>query len=152
MVLFSAEQLPGIGTLAVFFVGLLLLLMLFTAFWPQVVLFEESNLHRLQNAILFCLKYGKHVIGTAILQLLVASVRVVFAVDGLSCAFPRCVVYLVLCFFLLYNDFNAPMALKKRSASSSRSRHPAMMNDKESNHGHFNDWRSFDRPDPDRQG
>ena len=55
MVLFSAEQLPGIGTLAVFFVGLLLLLMLFTAFWPQVVLFEESNLHRLQNAILFCL-------------------------------------------------------------------------------------------------
>ena len=28
MVLFSAEQLPGIGTLAVFFVGLLLLLML----------------------------------------------------------------------------------------------------------------------------
>ena len=36
MVLFSAEQLPGIGTLAVFFVGLLLLLMLFTAFWPHI--------------------------------------------------------------------------------------------------------------------
>ena len=92
MVLFSAEQLPGIGTLAVFFVGLLLLLMLFTAFWPQVVLFEESNLHRLQNAILFCQACDRH--GNPATGL-VASVRVVFAVDGLSGAVPRCVVYLV---------------------------------------------------------
>lgn len=69
MVLFSGERLPGIGTMAVFLAGLLILLMLFTAFWPQVVLFEESNLHRLQNAVLFCLKYGKHVLGAAALQL-----------------------------------------------------------------------------------
>ena len=62
MVLFSGERLPGIGTMAVFLAGLLILLMLFTAFWPQVVLFEESNLHRLQNAVLFCLKYGRHVL------------------------------------------------------------------------------------------
>ncbi len=48
---------------------------------------------------------------------LVASVRVVFAVDGLSGA----VLFVCFCFFLLM-------------------------------HGHFNDWRSFDRPDPDRQG
>ena len=77
--------------------GLLILFMLFTAFWPQVVLFEESNLHRLQNAILFCLKYGKHVIWARPHPAtgLVASVRVVFAVDGLSGAVPRCVVYLV---------------------------------------------------------
>lgn len=132
MVLFSAEQLPGIGTLAVFFVGLLLLLMLFTAFWPQVVLFEESNLHRLQNAILFCLKYGKHVIGTAILQLGWWLLFVLFcrgrafwcrsSVCGLSgsSASSCCIPILM-----------PRMALRKRSGSSSRSRHPATMNDKE---------------------
>lgn len=132
MVLFSAEQLPGIGTLAVFFVGLLLLLMLFTAFWPQVVLFEESNLHRLQNAILFCLKYGKHVIGTAILQLAGGFCSCCFcrgrafwcrsSVCGLSgsSASSCCIPILM-----------PRMALRKRSGSSSRSRHPATMNDKE---------------------
>ena len=96
MVLFSGERLPGIGTMAVFLAGLLILLMLFTAFWPQVVLFEESNLHRLQNAVLFCLKYGRHVLGAAALQLVWWLLFVLFfAVDGLSCAFPRRVVYLV---------------------------------------------------------
>lgn len=43
MVLFSGERLPGIGTMAVFLAGLLILFMLFTAFWPQVVLFEEMQ-------------------------------------------------------------------------------------------------------------
>ena len=112
MVLFSAEQLPGIGTLAVFFVGLLLLLMLFTAFWPQVVLFEESNLHRLQNAILFCLKYGKHVIGTAILQLGWWLLFVLFLPwTGFLVPFLGVWFIWFVCFFLLYSDFDAAYGL-----------------------------------------
>lgn len=127
--------------------------MLFTAFWPQVVLFEESNLHRLQNAVLFCLKYGKHVLGAAVLQLVWWLLFVLFLPwTGFLVPFLGVWFIWFVCFFLLYNDFNAAYGIEERSASSSRSRHPTMMNDKESNHGHFNDWRSFDRPDPDRQG
>ena len=115
MVLFSAEQLPGIGTLAVFFVGLLLLLMLFTAFWPQVVLFEESNLHRLQNAILFCLKYGKHVIGTAILQLGWWLLFVLFLPwTGFLVPFLGVWFIWFVCFFLLYSDFDAAYGIEEK--------------------------------------
>ena len=115
MVLFSAEQLPGIGTLAVFFVGLLLLLMLFTAFWPQVVLFEESNLHRLQNAILFCLKYGKHVIGTAILQLGWWLLFVLFLPwTGFLVPFLGVWFIWFVCFFLLSSDFNAAYGIEEK--------------------------------------
>lgn len=45
---------------------------------------------------------------------MVAAVCVVFAVDGLSCAFPRCVVYLVRLLLLLYNDFNAAYGIEEK--------------------------------------
>lgn len=141
MVLFSGERLPGIGTMAVFLAGLLILFMLFTAFWPQVVLFEESNLHRLQNAVLFCLKYGKHVLGAAVLQLVWWLLFVLFCRGrAFLCLSSVCGLSGSSASFCCTTISMPPMALKKRSASSSRSRHPTMMNDKESNHGHFNDW------------
>lgn len=115
MVLFSGERLPGIGTMAVFLAGLLILLMLFTAFWPQVVLFEESNLHRLQNAVLFCLKYGRHVLGAAALQLAWWLLFVLFLPwTGFLVPFLGVWFIWFVCFFLLYNDFNAAYGIEEK--------------------------------------
>ena len=115
MVLFSGEGMPGIGTMAVFLAGLLILLMLFTAFWPQVVLFEESNLHRLQNAVLFCLKYGKHVLGAAALQLVWWLLFVLFLPwTGFLVPFLGVWFIWFVCFFLLYNDFNAAYGIEEK--------------------------------------
>ena len=115
MVLFSGERLPGIGTMAVFLAGLLILLMLFTAFWPQVVLFEESNLHRLQNAVLFCLKYGRHVLGAAALQLVWWLLFVLFLPwTGFLVPFLGVWFIWFVCFFLLYNDFNAAYGIEEK--------------------------------------
>lgn len=115
MVLFSGERLPGIGTMAVFLAGLLILLMLFTAFWPQVVLFEESNLHRLQNAVLFCLKYGKHVLGAAALQLVWWLLFVLFLPwTGFLVPFLGVWFIWFVCFFLLYSDFDAAYGIEEK--------------------------------------
>ena len=115
MVLFSGERLPGIGTMAVFLAGLLILFMLFTAFWPQVVLFEESNLHRLQNAVLFCLKYGKHVLGAAVLQLVWWLLFVLFLPwTGFLVPFLGVWFIWFVCFFLLYSDFDAAYGIEEK--------------------------------------
>ena len=115
MVLFSGERLPGIGTMAVFLAGLLILLMLFTAFWPQVVLFEESNLHRLQNAVLFCLKYGRHVLGAATLQLVWWLLFVLFLPwTGFLVPFLGVWFIWFVCFFLLYSDFDAAYGIEEK--------------------------------------
>ena len=111
----KASLLPGIGTMAVFLAGLLILFMLFTAFWPQVVLFEESNLHRLQNAVLFCLKYGKHVLGAAVLQLVWWLLFVLFLPwTGFLVPFLGVWFIWFVCFFLLYNDFNAAYGIEEK--------------------------------------
>ena len=84
-------------------------------FWPQVVLFEESNLHRLQNAILFCLKYGKHVIGTAILQLGWWLLFVLFLPwTGFLVPFLGVWFIWFVCFFLLYSDFDAAYGIEEK--------------------------------------
>lgn len=94
-----------------------------------------------QNAVLFCLKYGRHVLGAAALQLAWWLLFVLFLPwTGFLVPFLGVWFIWFVCFFLLYNDFNAAYGIEERSASSSRSRHPAMMNDKESNHGYCNDW------------
>lgn len=103
------------GKMAVFLAGLLILLMLFTAFWPQVVLFEESNLHRLQNAVLFCLKYGRQVLGTAVLQLAWWLLFVLFLPwTGFLVPFLGVWFIWFVCFFLLYNDFNAAYGIEEK--------------------------------------
>ena len=126
MVLFSGERLPGIGTMAVFLAGLLILFMLFTAFWPQVVLFEESNLHRLQNAVLFCLKYGKHVLGAAVLQLVWWLLFVLFLPwTGFLVPFLGVWFIWFVCFFLLYNDFNAAYGIEEKISQQFPEQTPA---------------------------
>ena len=87
----------------------------FTAFWPQVVLFEESNLHRLQNAVLFCLKYGRHVLGAAALQLVWWLLFVLFLPwTGFLVPFLGVWFIWFVCFFLLYNDFNAAYGIEEK--------------------------------------
>lgn len=63
-------QRPSWGTLAVYFVGLLLIAMFFSLYWPQVVLFDQPGKQRFQNCILFLLKYFWKTLGCALLQIL----------------------------------------------------------------------------------
>lgn len=59
---------PDLATIAVYLFSILLSLMIFSTYWPQLVLFEQKNVVRLRNCLLFCLKYFWRTLGTAALQ------------------------------------------------------------------------------------
>lgn len=56
--------------------SLLLLLVLCTLYWPQLVLFRQSPGIRLRNCVLFCVKHFWRVMGIGLLQLAYIAVLV----------------------------------------------------------------------------
>ena len=75
----AAEVSPSLGTVALFLFSLLLLLVVCTLYWPQLVLFDHSPAVRLRNCILFCVKYFWRVMGAGLIQLAFIAVYVLFA-------------------------------------------------------------------------
>ena len=79
MLFWWTEKAPGIGTLALYLLSLLLVLVIFTLYWPQLVMFGPSPVIRLRNCILFCIKYFWRVMGAGLLQLAFVAIYVLFA-------------------------------------------------------------------------
>ena len=79
MLFWWREETPSIGTLALALFSLLLVLVIFTVYWPQLVLFNQSPIVRLRNCLLFCIKYFWRVMGAGLLQLAFIAVYVLFA-------------------------------------------------------------------------
>lgn len=79
MLFWWAQTPPSLGTVLLYLASLLLLLVVSTLYWPQLVLFEQSPIVRLRNCILFCIKYFWRVIGVGLLQLAYLAVLVLFA-------------------------------------------------------------------------
>lgn len=69
MMFWWASSAPGYGTITVFIVGLVVMTMIFSLYWPQLVLFDQSGLQRLKNCILFMLRYFPRTFGCSVLQL-----------------------------------------------------------------------------------
>lgn len=79
MLFWWASTPPGFGTVAAYLFGLLLFLCINSLFWTQLVLFHQSNMIRLKNALLFCVMYFWQVLGVGALQLAYLAVFVLFA-------------------------------------------------------------------------
>jgi hypothetical protein len=79
MLFFWAQVNPSVSTLVVYAVSWLLFLVLVTLYWPQLVLFEQSNRLRLRNVLLFFAKYFWATVGAALLQLAFWLLIVLFA-------------------------------------------------------------------------
>lgn len=73
------ETSPGFGTVLAYLASMLASLMLFTTYWPQLVLFDQSSALRLHNCLLFCVKYFRRTLGAAVLQLAYAAILLLFA-------------------------------------------------------------------------
>lgn len=65
-----AASFPGFGTLAIYIVGLILFTMFFSLYWPQLILFEQTDIQRLKNCVLFIIRYFWKTLGCALLQIL----------------------------------------------------------------------------------
>lgn len=70
---------PVLGTVALYLFALLVVLIVNTIYWPQLVLFRQKASIRLRNCLLFCAKYLWRVLGVGILQLGYLVVFVLFA-------------------------------------------------------------------------
>ncbi len=79
MLFWWAERAPSAGTVAMYLFALLLVLILNTLYWPQLVLFQQRNAIRLRNCLLFWVKYFWRVAGAGLAQLAYWAVFVLFA-------------------------------------------------------------------------
>ena len=79
MLFWWAERAPSPGTVAVYLFALLVVLIVNTLYWPQLVLFQQKASVRLQNCLLFCIRYFWRVLGVGVLQLGCLAVLVLFA-------------------------------------------------------------------------
>ena len=79
MLFWWAEQPPGWWTLLLYLLGMLLIFVVNTLLWPQLVLFEQKWSLRLYNASLFWLLNFWRVLGVGLLQVGYLAVFVLFA-------------------------------------------------------------------------
>ena len=79
MLFWWAERSPSLGTVALYLFALLVVLIVNTLYWPQLVLFRQRASIRLRNCLLLCAKYLWRVLGVGLLQLGYWAVFVLFA-------------------------------------------------------------------------
>lgn len=68
--LWWAEAPLSAGSVAILAASALIFTMVFSVWWPQVVLFEQQTAIRLKNCLLFCLQNLRRTLGSAAVQLL----------------------------------------------------------------------------------
>lgn len=68
-IIWVSELFPGWGTVLLYLFSAILLILITTLYWPQLVLFQQSIVQRLINAILFTVKHFWKVLGVVLLQL-----------------------------------------------------------------------------------
>ena len=112
---------PTPGTIALYLFALLLLTILNTLYWPQLVLFEQTAINRLRNIVLFTAKYLWRVLGAALLQLLYFAILILFAPWTLVLVPLLGVWYIIfLSQFLLYDRLNRELKIEERFAAAAQ--------------------------------
>jgi len=115
MLFWWAETPPSLGTLLLYLFSLLLLLVLCTLYWPQLVLFRQSPAIRLRNCVLFCVKHFWRVMGTGLLQLAYIAVLVLFAPWSLFLLLVTGAWYIVfLVQLLIYDQMDEALQIEKQ--------------------------------------
>ena len=79
LLFWSAETAPSLGTVLLVLFSLVLVLVVNSLYWPQLVLFKQRAGTRLRNCALFCIQYFWRVMGAGLLQAAYWAVMVLFA-------------------------------------------------------------------------
>lgn len=114
------SELPiTLGTWAIMLVSLLIVTMVFSVWWPQVVLFSQKPKIQLKNSILFIIQYFWRTLGAAALQLLWWLVIALF-MPWTAFVIPFLGVWYILyvSLFLLYDKLNAAFRIEEQIAES----------------------------------
>lgn len=114
-----ANNFPSMGTIAISLFGLLIITMFFSIYWPQVVLFEQSNLVRFKNCLLFILQFFWKTLGCSVLQILYWAIIVLFLPWSII-LLPLIGLWFILFVtnFLLYDTMNDVFGIEEQIAEA----------------------------------
>lgn len=119
MLFWWSESPPGYGTIAIYLFSILMITMLFSIIWPQIVLFDQPFIQNIKNCLLFILRYFPKTLGAAFLQVVYWGAIILFL--------PWSVVLLPLtgfwfifytANFLLYNTFDEAFQIEEKIAAA----------------------------------
>lgn len=111
----SAVTGPTPGTVVMMIVSASVLIWFNTLYWPQLVLFSQTNLNRLRNGILFTIKHSTRVLVAVVIQLVWIALVVLLApwtvivVPFLGFWFP-----ILLAQLRIYADLNADLRIEEQ--------------------------------------
>ena len=107
------------GSVAVLAASSLIVIMIFTVWWPQVVLFDQRPGLQLKNCILFCLRYFGKLVKSAGVQLLWLVVMALFMPwSAFVVPFLGVWYILFLCVFLIYDQLDEAFAIEEQIAQA----------------------------------
>lgn len=113
--LWWSEVPPSIGTISVLTASAVLCTMVFSIWWPQIVLFDQRPGIQIKNCILFCIQYFWRTLGVAVLQLVWWIVMVLFLPwSGFLVPFLGVWYILYLSNFLLYDQLNTAFRIEEQ--------------------------------------
>ena len=69
---------PGFGTIAVCIFSIIVFTMFFSIYWPQYVLFDQPQLQRCRNCLLFMIRYFLKTLGCSVLQVVYWGIMALF--------------------------------------------------------------------------
>ena len=103
------------GTVAILLAAVLLFTMIFSIWWPQIVLFDQLAVIQLKNCILFCIQYFWRTLGAAALQTAFWAAMVLFLPwTGFLVPFLGVWYILFLAVFLLYDRLNTAFRIEEQ--------------------------------------
>ncbi len=119
MLFWWSTSFPGWGTIAIYLLSILIVTMLFSIAWPQIVLFEQPFHQNIRNCFLFILRYFPKVFGCALLQVFYWAVLLLFFPWSLL-LLPLIGFWFILytANFLLYNTFNDCFQIEEHIAAA----------------------------------
>ena len=79
MMLWWAQTAPTLGTILLYLFSALLTVVIAQLYWSQLVLFQQSPMIRLRNALLFTIQYFWRVMGVGLLQIAYWGIYILFA-------------------------------------------------------------------------
>ena len=119
MLFWWAETPPSLGTAALYLCSLLLVLVINSLYWPQLVLFSQRANIRLRNSILFCIQNFWRVLGAGLLQLAYLALLILFAPWSLLLLPVTGIWYILfLAQFFLYGQMDSAFRIEELYGSS----------------------------------
>lgn len=118
MLLWWASASPSVGTIVLSLTAIVLVIMIGSLYWIQLVLFRQKASIRLRNCLLFCIRYFWRVLGASVLQAAYWLVILLFAPWTLLLLPVTGVWYILfLSCFLMYGDLDEAFHIEGENLS-----------------------------------